>query len=132
MATVAVMTARRTVAAEAARASRTDALLHTGIAWSGVVSTGIGLSWVAGWSPGLDPYAIAAQFLGVALAVLGLGVAYGAARRRTLLRRWAALGAASVMTTAAVIIVATTGNLTGAITYVGVAGLHLVWAMRSA
>ena len=131
MATVTVMTARHTVAAEVARSSQTDALLHTGIAWTGVVSIGIGLSWVAGWSPGLNPYAVAAHILGVALAVVGLGVAYGAARRQTALRRWSALAAAAVITTAAVIIVATTGNLTGAVTYVGLAGLHVVWAMRS-
>jgi hypothetical protein len=128
---MAVRAAREVLAVQKVKATRQDALLYSAMTWTGIGTAGIGLTWIAGLSPGLRPYGPLGAVLGVILACAALGLAVASARRQVALRRVAAALAGTVFTAGAALIIWSTSNITGAVTYVFVAGLHTLWALRS-
>jgi hypothetical protein len=125
------MTARRVLEVRRAAVARTDAKLYAGVAWTGLAMTGLGAAWIGGWSPGLRQWPALAAVLGVLLMCSGAGLLWGSARRHMALLRVSALAVAAILATAAAFIVWSTANGAGAVSYVALAGLHVVWAMRS-
>jgi hypothetical protein len=128
---MAVRAAREVLAVQKTKATRQDALLYSAMTWTGVGTVGIGLTWVAGLSPGLRPFGVLGVVLGVLVACAALGLTWGSARRQVALRRVSSAAAGTVFTAAAALIVWSTANITGAVTYVLIAGLHTLWALRS-
>lgn len=123
--------ARRELAEQQDRVDHLAALLSAAAVWSGLLSLGWAVVWLAGRSPGLAHWPGASLVLGVALAASSTVLVVTAAARRRTLQRLAAVASAVPLAAAAVLVFASTDTAPGAVGYMGVAGLHVLWALRS-
>jgi hypothetical protein len=125
-----VRDARRVAVAQVDELTRTRAMLLSVISWAGLTAATLGVTWIADTSKGLAGYGVWEQVLGGILTVAAIVVVLGSATRRPRIRRPASMVVAATLTAGAALTSWATSSPPAAVSYLGLAGLHVLFSMR--